>query len=153
MCHHKLISDGDVRKQLLYGVQIEDPKVLIPWGICVNDLVSMFQYYNLSQVTEEYYYVENISFIGEKCNMGIYFKQTLYKIAFWRDDYQGRDDYIKSFNNFQSALEKVFGQPTEQKQVLIDFENCVWYIGENITIQHFVLDRFGLEENLYIEHL
>jgi hypothetical protein len=150
-CHESFKNSKSFQK-LFLGIPIEYPGIFIPWNINEIDFIELFQKHNVHKVMEKGYFVKDITFLSEKhCNMGVYFKNTLNKISFSRNDYNGLKDYIASFNNFQIALEKAFGKPNKQKSILSDFEDCEWEISDNIRIYHYVIDRFGLEEHLYIE--
>ena len=79
MCYRK---EQNARKELLSGVQIEKPRVFINWDIEENVFVEKFV--NITKVREGGYFVGNIIFLGQHCNMGIEFKKTVDKISFAR---------------------------------------------------------------------
>lgn len=142
------------RTDILKGLLIDTPKIFIPWDIDEKTFADEFKSHGVSQVAEKYYFVRGVTVLGESnCNIGVYFDKTLRKIGISRDNYAGYEDYIKSFKIFQTVLIREFGQPNKRERSLNDFEDCEWKISDNIKIYHYVMDRFGLEEHLYIEHL
>jgi len=148
---YRKFDEQNAREELLSGVQIEEPSVFLNWDIKEDVFVEKFV--NADNFREHGYFVGNIIFLGQHCNMGVSFSGTVDKISFGRDDYSGEDGLIKSFHTFQTALEKAFGSPTKRKPVLDHFESCVWDISDEIKIRHYVMDRFGLAEYLYIQKL
>ena len=148
-----LLHTNDRKKDVFYGLKINRPMVFIPWDIKENEFIEMFKNHNIRKVVEKNYFIEDVDFLNEKnCNMGVAFKETLYEISFSRQNYNGYDGLIKSFENFQISLEKAYGKPNKRKEVLINFESCEWNINKKIKIFHYVIDRFGLEEHLCIEN-
>jgi len=142
------------RRNVLAGLQLENPAVFIPWEIEATDLLGMFEDKNISQITENGYWIKEVTVWGEdKCSLGVEFYKTIKKIGISRMNYGAYDNYVKSFEAFQVALIKEFGQPSERERILLDFENCKWKIDGKINIHHYVINRFGLEEHLYIERI
>lgn len=141
------------RIDILKGLQIDEPMIFIPWDMDENTFIDKFKGHGASLVVEKYYFVKGVTVLGEShCNIGVYFDKTIRKVGISRDNYEGYNDYINSFAAFQAVLIKAFGKPSRRERVLNDFEDCEWKISDNITIRHYVMDRFGLEEHLYIEH-
>ena len=145
-------------KDILKGLQIDDPKILIPWDINEDDFVDMFKNHNVARNSEKYCGIKNITVFGEiNCNIVVEFDKTICKFSVSRnypERYVFEDDYlIKSFNAFQIAIEKAFGKPTKKSKDETNFKNCEWDIGNKIKIYHFVMDRFGLGEYLRIEKI
>ena len=152
---------------ILKGLQIDEPKIFIPWNIDENDFVNMFKNYTVARNIERYCGVKNITVFGEiNCNIVAGFDKTICKFSISRDhceeDNSLKDKSIKtpedfkiylekSFKNFQIALEKSFGKPSKRIKSLDSFESCEWNIGNKIKIYHYVMDRFGLVEYLHIE--
>ena len=150
MCYQ---NSGISAKNLLLGVQIEEPEFFIPWSIKENDFLKAFQTNEVRKVVEGCYFVKDVTFLSENCNMGVEFRQNLYRIAFSRDTYSGQGDYGISFANFQTALENTFGKPTKRSKTKMSFDDCEWIICNRIMIKHCIINRFGYEEHLYIECL
>ena len=165
MFYHK--SNKDI---LLQGVQFDEPKVFIPWNISEDKFMNVFPNCNVKRiVNENYYFVKEVTIFGESpCNIVVAFEKTMRKINISRDiceeDNSLKDKSIKtpedfhaylkkSFGIFQTALESAFGKPTkrEESTTAPNFESCEWDIGNKIKIYHYVMDRFGLAEYLFIE--
>ena len=169
MFYRKLFNDGSASKKLLLGIQIDNPKVFIPWDISEMDFVELFKCHGIDFVVEKNYYVKNVTLFGENhCNIGVTFEKTIRKIGISRDnceeDNSLKDKLIKtpegckiylekSFKSFQIALEKEFGKPTKRSKNETGFDECEWDIGKKIKIYHYVMDRFGLAEYLWIERI
>jgi len=154
---------------ILKGVQIDEPNIFVPWDIDENDFTNMFKNHSVYLVVEKNYSVKDVTILGEShCNIGVVFNKTMCKIGVSRDiceeDNSLKDKSIKtpedfhaylkkSFGIFQTALESAFGKPTkrEESTTAPNFESCEWDIGNKIKIYHYVMDRFGLAEYLFIE--
>lgn len=150
MFYHKCNDRTDILK----GLQIDEPKIFIPWDIDEKTFAELFKNHGVSMVAEKYYFVKGVTVLGERnCNIGAYFDKTLRKVGISRDNYAGYKDYIESFKTFQNALIREFGQPNKCERTLNDFEDSEWRVSKNIKIYHYVMDRFGLEEYLYIEYI
>jgi hypothetical protein len=81
------------------------------------------------------------------CSIGFHFKfNIVYMWEFFRDReyYQSHDTY-DSYQDFQKVFEEYFGKPTSIK----DDYSCKW-IYDTYEIHHYLYDRFGLEEHLFI---
>ena len=142
--------------EILKGLQIDEPEIFIPWDINEDNFVDMFKNHNLARNIERYCGVKSITVFGEiNCNIVAEFDKTIRKFSISRNYPEGyvfEEDYlIKSFDAFQTALERQFGKPTNRKKTEINFESCEWDIGNKIKIYHYVMDRFGLAEYLFIE--
>jgi hypothetical protein len=141
------------RARVLKGLQIDDPMIFLPWDIDENVFVDIFKNHNVSLVVRKHYFVRDVTIFSENhCNIGIIFDRTICKVSIARDNYEGYDAYVKSFVGFQTALTRDFGRPNRCEKTLNDFENCEWELSANIKIHHYVINRFGLEEHLYITH-
>ncbi len=149
MFYHKNNNQTDILK----GLQIDEPMIFLPWDIDENGFIDMFKNHNMSLVVEKYYFVRDVTiFDNSHCNIGVTFDKMIRKVGISRNNYEGYDAYVKSFAEFQIALIREFGQPNKLEKALNDFESCEWRISDSIKIYHYVMDRFGLEEHLYIEH-
>jgi len=136
---------------ILKGIQIDDPKVFIPWDISNKDIEVFFHNCSLSRITNNYYAIYNTKLFGTLiCNVGLHFDNILKRIEFFRNDYT---DLQKSYDEFQTIFETKFGKPTRKIGNPINFDSCEWSISNNIVIYHHVMDRFGLEEHMYIERI
>ena len=143
-CHRK-------RNQIdiLKGLQVDEPKIFIPWDTSANDIEICFPNEILSCVTDRYYTIRDVRvFDALICNIGLHFDNMLKRIEFFRNDY---DDLCRSYSDFQIIFESEFGNPSKRSRDSTNFEHCEWNIGNEIKIYHYVMDRFGLAEYLYIE--
>jgi hypothetical protein len=135
---------------IIKGLQIDEPRIFVPWDTSEKDVATHFQNYTLSCVTDSYYIINDVRlFENLICNIGLHFDNVLKRIEFFRNDYS---DLHKSYNDFQIIFESKFGKPSKQSSDPTDFENCEWDIGNKIKIYHYVMDRFGLAEYLFIEN-
>jgi hypothetical protein len=142
---------GDDLTGLLSGLHIDDPDLFIPWDINSKDIESCFQNDFLSQVADDYFVMRNVKLFGTLlCNIGLHFTNKLKKIEIFRDDYT---DIYKSFDGFQTVLEKTFGKPIKRKKVPSVIISYEWDICSTVKIHHYIMDRFGLGEYLYIERV
>jgi hypothetical protein len=140
---------------IIFGFQLDDPNLFIPWDITQKKLIDLFQGHELKQVTNGYFTTSCISLGGLHHRLGFHFEpqksNTLKKIEFFRDDYS---DLEFSFNEFQKFFENQFGYPSKSYPKSQEgFYSYEWIIKNKIKIYHFIFDRFGLEERLYIERI
>ena len=155
------------RTNILNGIHIDEPMIFVPWGIDESGFTHMFSNHNISIVVGKNYFVKDVTIFGEQhCNIGVTFDKTMYSLGISRDNCENdnslKDKSIKtlgdfqaylkkSFEDFQVALEISFGTPDKRAKIMGDFESCEWDIGERIKIHHYIADRFGLAEYLFIE--
>ena len=147
MSFHKHNSQIDILK----GLQIDEPNVFVPWDKNVKDVEERFPKNLLIHITDGYYTIKDVTLFDIlTCNIGLHYDHgnMLKRIEFFRNDY---DDLIKSYKDFQIVFENKFGKPIKRKKVLNHFESCEWDIEGKVKIHHYVMDRFGLAEYLYIE--
>ena len=132
------------------GVQIDKPFIFVPWDIDVEQLLALFEPNALKQVTDKYYTIACELFDGLSCYLGFHFtsgiNEVLRELEFFRDRY---DDLQWSFKDFQSHLEKTFGQPDERYPMEDSFGGCHWLFNDTLIV-HRVFDRFGPEEHVRI---
>jgi hypothetical protein len=134
---------------ILKGLQIDEPAVFIPWDTSVNNVEACFPNNPLSCVTDCYYTIKDVRLFSTlTCNIGLHFDNMLKRIGFFRNDYS---DLRKSYNDFQMIFENKFGKPSKRSSDPTTFESYEWDIGNKIKIYHYVMDRFGLAEYLFIE--
>ena len=143
---------------IINGLQIDEPNIFIPWDINENGFVDIFENHNVVRNIEKYCGIKSVTVFGEiNCNIIVKFGKTIREFGISRDYHEGyifEDDFLnKSFKNFQTALEKTFGKPTKARKGTDGFVNYVWEIDKTVEIQHYVMDRFGLAEYLYITHI
>jgi len=133
------------------GFQLEVPAVFIPWGIRAADLEAPFGG-SLERVRDGYYCMTCESLGGMQNELGLHFSYysaigTLHKLEFFRKDYS---DIQGSYETFQKHFEDAFGPPDFREPGQQDgLPDCAWHLGD-VTIVHYVFDRFGLEEHMEI---
>ena len=151
------------------GLQITEPNVFIPWNTSERKLLKLLKGSTPEKVGDGYYTLSVLLFGDLQCMLGFYFatskknflshrKNTLDCIGIFRsaEYYEGYayNKLTASFTDFQSRLEKAFGIPTSTIEGSQDytggFPSYTWEIGE-ITIRHYVFERFGLGEHLRIQ--
>ena len=135
------------------GFKLDEPNVFVPWEIDENGISTLLEEHKIHKVTEHYYTLESKCFDGLECTIGFYFNKEgnkINKIGFFRQNYKGSLE--DSFKDFQFYLEKSFGPPqginNDEK-----FPRYSWQFNKDILIFHYVYDRFGPEENVYITRL
>jgi hypothetical protein len=162
------------------GYQIDQPGVFIPWDIDQKGLQDLLGEYGLKRITEGYYSISCVSLGDLHHRLGFHFEiapdakkiEELKKFAnsvgtiertigpnfnlkregklreldFFREAYPNLKD---SYDNFQIHFEKAFGKPSFTKKRNADFPNYEWKF-KDVSISHYVLDRFGSEEHLSI---
>jgi len=154
------------QENILQGIRIDEPKIFVPWDTSENAFKEMFKTSDMSVVSKGNYFVKDSTIFGERlCNLGFTFEITIRKVGISRSNYEEyHPDYMKSlaglktalsrsFAMFQKSLIKEFGEPSRRDKVLDEFESCEWNIGDKIKVYHYVIDRFGLSEYLFIENV
>jgi hypothetical protein len=133
------------------GFQLEEPRLLVPWGLREGELRSLLP--NGHQVTDGYYVVECTSLGGLSHQLGFHFEPRsaqgrLVELEFFR---RMSPDLQQSYDDFQARLEATFGPPTETAKGSWDdaMPEHRWSCG-GATVTHKVFDRFGPEEHVRI---
>ena len=133
------------------GFQIEEPRVLVPWGIREHALRSLLP--DGHHVTDGYFVVDCTSLGGLRHALGFHFdprsaQGRLVELEFFR---QAFPDLQQSYDDFQARLEATFGPPAETSPGTWDeaMPTHRWSSG-GATITHLVFDRFGPEEHVRI---
>jgi hypothetical protein len=138
---------------IIFGFQLDNPNLFIPWNITQKNLIELFCEYELKKVTTGYFTTSCIS-LGELNHcLGFHFKpensNELKKLDFFKNDYS---DIEFSFNEFQKYFVNKFGHPTKiYPKNEEGYNSYEWKINHNIKIFHYIFNRFGLEEHMYIE--
>jgi hypothetical protein len=131
------------------GFQIEDPSVLIRWGIAEAELEGIFGLSALRRVTDGYYVIPCYSLGGLRHKLGFHFDPRvggrLVELEFFEAYSQE-----PSFQAFQRHLEATFGPPTQTAPGTEGFLSHFWRV-PGAEISHYVRDHFGPEENVRIK--
>lgn len=91
-----------------------------------------------------------IHFCTVTCNIGFHFEDNLKKIELFREDCE---DTSRSYEEFQVALKRAFGRPNVRTKNADGSESCEWDICGEVKIYHYIANRFGLAEYLFIERI
>ena len=153
------ISENNNQIEIQKGIYFDNPKFFLAWDTDENSFNNMFKNHHVSKVVEKYYGINDVTvFLEPHCNIGVKFDKAIHEIGIARDKaYFSKkkkyDEMVKiSFCEFQVALKKAFGAPTtaQKRDGLEEF----WWLFENgVRIHHYLMNRFGLAEYLYIENL
>jgi len=129
------------------GYQIEDPQVLVPWGITEGQLLKLLPV-KPREVTDGYYWLNCVSLSGLGHVLGFHFAPRqdgrLSEFEVFRRSY---GDMVASYDEFQHHLVATFGEPTQQTPGDEGLPNCTWQLGTAQT-QHSVFNRFRPEEHV-----
>lgn len=141
------------RNDLRSGYHLETPDIFVPWDITPKELIDLFEDLPLNKVTKDYFTIECISLGGLKHKLGFHFEskspRRLNTLEVFRDSYP---NYKESFKEFQDHIEFVYGRASKKYPKNSEgFPSYEWLIGDSIRIQHFIMERFGLEEKLHIQ--
>lgn len=132
------------------GFQLDEPHVFLAWGLTEEELQALMGA-DLHRVTTGYYTASCMSLGGLRHKLGFHFKPrakgTLQKLEFFQTSYV---NYKTSFEEFQGHFEKIFGLPSNIYSGDGGMPSYEWKF-PGVTISHFLLDRFGLEQHLWIE--
>lgn len=143
----------DYLQEINNGLIIEEPKILLPWGLQKKDVFDKINCINI--VNENYYtlriVLSGISFIN--C-AGLHFKkERLSEIELFNNEkYWAESEIANIFNTHQLVLETFFGESS--RNILLEkFKGVTkeykWKF-RYVTIIHKLWDRFGMEEELKI---
>ena len=162
MYYHNQCNQANI----LQGIRIDEPTFFVPWETGENGFIEMFKTSNMSVVSKGNYLLRDSTIFGERlCNLGFTFDITIRKVGISRSNYEEyhpdcmksleglKVALSKSFAMFQRSLIKEFGEPFRRDKALGEFESCEWNIDDKIKVYHYVIDRFGLSEYLFIENV
>ena len=132
------------------GFEIEEPKVMVPWGISETELQELLVETPPRRVTQGYLTLPVKVLGGLQCQLGFHFRRSgrLSELEFFRRAYP---DQRASFEEFQRYFENAFGAPTRSTDGNEGFPSFEWRL-PGATIHHFVFDRFGPEEHVRVRH-
>ncbi len=132
---------------LAAGYLIEDPAVLVPWGINQEQLLTLLPV-KTHHVTAGYHTIECVSLGGLRHSLGFHFQPRasgiLAELEVFRRSYP---DLRQSFDEFQAHLVGSFGPPTGETPGDEGLPNYTWSLG-SAEVTHYVFDRFGPEEHV-----
>jgi hypothetical protein len=130
------------------GLQIEEPRVFVPWGIDEAQLRQLLP--AAHEVNRGYHVLDVVSLGGLQSALGFHFDPRadgrLVELEFFRRHY---DDLAASFDEFQRHLESTFGPPQRTGEGDEGFPSHEW-VRDGTSIRHYVVERFGPEEHVRI---
>jgi hypothetical protein len=132
------------------GYQVEQPPVLVPWGITREELESLFQGFGLRQVGDGYWLPKCTSLGGLSHSLGFRFGRTsdrLSEIALHVPDVS----LDESYRRLQQHLVAMLGPPTKTSPGEEEerFPQHTWSLPA-VRIEHYVHEHFGPSERVFI---
>ena len=134
------------------GFQLEQPRVLVPWGISEQELQGLFKDLELRHVTHGYYVAQCVSLNGLSHYLGFHFTPSASGKLIWFELFQTGSELESSYRDFQDHLEISFGCPTTTIPGSEGFPTNYWRI-QDVQITHLVQEHFGPAERLRIERI
>ena len=139
------------------GLELEDPRLTIRWGIRPGELRSLFRDSGcedlLRSVTEGYIVLRCRALAGLETQLGLHFRPRseegrLAELEFFDN---GQKELRASYDLYQSHLEHAFGRPSRSKPGLCaeDLPSHEWRT-RGIRVSHYVMERFGPEEHVRV---
>jgi len=123
------------------GFPLEDPPVLIPWGLSKDDLRRLLEPYGLRESSS----LESLTISGTALN-GLpvkilfrfhpYYREQKYELSFGRVN---QLELRESFDDFQRHLEETFGTPTATTPDEFENPRYQWKLGI-YTVSHGVYE-------------
>ncbi len=137
------------------GLELEDPRVTVPWGIRPPELWGLFRSSGredlLRLVTDGYIVLRCRTLGGLETQLGFHFtprseKGRLAELELFDN---GQKDLKASYDLYESHLEQLFGRPSRSKPgtVAADLPWHEWRT-RGVRVRHYVMERFGPEEHL-----
>jgi hypothetical protein len=132
------------------GFQLEQPQMLVRWGISEEQLQRLFPESELHRVTDGYFVSRCTSLCGLTHKVGFHFAPrlngSLVEFELFGNGYAYPE---ASYQEFQSHLVTTFGAPTVTSQGTEGFPSHMWRI-KNVQIIHEVREHFGPAEYVRI---
>ncbi|MEK6703695.1 MAG: hypothetical protein AABZ53_15650 [Planctomycetota bacterium] len=129
------------------GFVVESPGVVIPWDVTLFCALKLFAPGVLRKIGENYLTLEATSLNGLTCTLGLHFADDgrLHYLEFFKLGTEPRQQCPV----FQRQLEEALGPPTRRHRDSDGFDACRWTFS-HLLAEHFVRDRFGIEERVSI---
>lgn len=135
---------------LSQGFRLEDPPLLIPWGLSRRQLVRLFAPYGLREINRDYYVLSCTSLCGLSHELEIRYDScygfSKYLLGFSSKEYS---DQNQRYEGFQNHLEATFGPPTRTEPGEEGFPSHHWEI-EEYEVSHVVYMHHDLQECVVI---
>jgi hypothetical protein len=131
------------------GYQLEQPQVLVCWGISEEQLQELFQGSELHG-TKGFFFIRCTSLCGLSHNLNFRFSPRDGALYAFELSGNGGGSLEASYRKFQNHLEITFGPPTETAPGEEEgFPSQIWRI-KDVQIIHAVQEHFGPAESLRI---
>lgn len=129
---------------------IEEPSVSIPWGVTKKRLFELLASDSPRRVTSGYLTLRARVLDGLNCMLGFHFRKNglLSEIEFFRED----SNLQISYDAFQRHFEQALGPPSRTVPGDEGFSAHEWLVPD-VRVVHYVVNRFGPEEHMRIQHL
>lgn len=132
------------------GFQLEQPQVLVCWGISENQLQELFRGQQLRRVTDGYFVTSCTSLCGLSHKVGFHFAPGISGSLAEFELFENGFEYPEaSYREFQNHLETSFGPPTDTSPGSEGFPSHIWRFND-VQIIHRVQEHFGPTEYLRI---
>lgn len=135
---------------ILRGFQLEVPDLFVPWGISESDLRGLLEGYGLQRINDGNYTVSCVSLGGLAHELAFHFFPRSGGILKALEIFRPSANYKVYFEEFQKHFEACFGKPTKEQRGEDEFPSCIWDL-EGVLINHYLQDRYGLEQHARIE--
>ncbi len=152
-CGNRLILPlGRERMQadLTHGYPLEQPSMLVPWGLSRRQLVSVLGPYGLRKVDANNFVLACTSLSGLHHQLLFQYDldhgQKKYLLRMYQSNPQ---DIRESYETCQLHLEMTFGRPSRSDETEDGFLHHTWNLGE-FTVSHSVHERFGFCETIAV---
>jgi hypothetical protein len=131
------------------GFQLEQPQVLVRWGISEKQLQELFQGSELHG-TNGFFFIHCTSLGGLSHNLNFRFSPRNGALYAFELSGNGGGSLEASYRKFQNHLETSFGPPTETSPGELEgFPSQTWRI-KDVQIIHAIQEHFGPAESLRI---
>lgn len=132
------------------GFPIDDPPLVVPWGLTAHQLNELLRPHGLRQVTRGYHVLSCKSLGGLAHELGFHFDPSAGRHRYWLEFFRpSYPDLRQSYEEFQRHLESTFGQPTHTQSGDQGYPSHAWEVGQFI-VHHSVYERFLLCEAVTI---
>jgi hypothetical protein len=135
--------------ELLQGFTVEDPPLVIPWGIREDELLQLFPNGSLRHVTDGYYVTSCVSLGGRRHMLGFHLRPDHGGRLIWLEFYRDDAPLSQTYPDWQRRLEALLGKPHRTTPADCGYSRHEWAL-DPVTVTHTVVDRFGPEEHVHI---
>ena len=133
------------RPDLARGFQLEQPPLIVPWGISEAEFVLLFPEGALRHVSDGYFTATCVSLGGTRHELGFHFHGCpgggLCELEFFRLD----APLSQTYPDWQQRLESLLGEPDVTESGDEGYKRHAWQIGP-VHVVHTVIDHFGPAE-------